>query len=123
MDEATCEKRLSPFRHEILAWIYNQIAAKTHAIGALPVFVFLPQVREGTWEEETPETLSTAQSAGFVVIDMGDVYKGRDIASIRLAEWDDHPNRNGHELIASRMYDELQKRRQIIFHIVGGSAK
>jgi hypothetical protein len=54
---------------------------------------------------------------------MSDVYKGQDIAAIRLAEWDDHPNRRGHELIASRLYDELQKKRETIFQAVSRASK
>jgi hypothetical protein len=114
MDEATSLRRLEPFSIEILSSTYRRIVEQAQAHGAVAVFVFLPQVREGTWQEETPETLRIAESAGFATIDMSDVYKGQDIATIRLAEWDDHPNRRGHELIASRLYDELQKKRETI---------
>jgi hypothetical protein len=115
MDTATAIKRLDPFRNEILSSIYRQIADQSRSRGALPVFVFLPQVREGEWQEETPETLRLAEGAGFVVIDLADVYRDQNIAAIRLAEWDDHPNKRGHELIASRLYDELQKKQPSIF--------
>jgi hypothetical protein len=114
MDEATSLRRLEPFSIEILSSTYRRIVEQAQAHGAVAVFVFLPQVREGTWQEETPETLRIAESAGFATIDMSDVYKGQDIATIRLAEWDDHPNRRGHQLIASRLYDELQKKRETI---------
>jgi D-alanyl-lipoteichoic acid acyltransferase DltB (MBOAT superfamily) len=123
MDEATSLRRLEPFSIEILSSTYRRIVEQTRASGAVAVFVFLPQVREGTWQEETAETLRLAESAGFVVIDMSDVYKGQDIAAIRLAEWDDHPNRRGHELIASRLYDELQKKRETIFQAVSRASK
>jgi hypothetical protein len=123
LDEATSLRRLEPFSIEILASTYKRIVEQTLAHGAVPVFVFLPQVREGSWQEETPETLRLAASAGFVIIDMADVYKGQDIATIRLAEWDDHPNRRGHELIASRLYDELQKKRDAIFQPAGRAFK
>lgn len=119
MDETTLLKRLAPFRGEILSWIYNRIANQTRANGALAVLIFVPQVREGTWQEETPETLRVAESAGFVVVNLANVYKGQDVTSIRLAEWDDHPNRRGHELIASALYDELQRRSQAILQIAG----
>ena len=123
MDETTGLRRLEPFSIDILLATYQRIVEQTRAHGAVPVFVFLPQVREGSWQEETPETLRLAKSAGFVVIDMSDVYKGQDIATIRLAEWDDHPNRRGHELIASRLYDELQKKRETIFLPVSRASK
>ncbi|HXX85973.1 MAG TPA: hypothetical protein VEN29_18590 [Casimicrobiaceae bacterium] len=109
MDEATALKRLGPFRNEILSWTYQHIADQARSRGALPVFIFLPQVNEGAWQEETADVLAMAAAAGFTVIDLGRVYEGQDLATLRLAEWDEHPNRRGHEVIASRLYDELQK--------------
>ena len=109
MDEATALKRLGPFRDTILSWTYKRIADEVRGRGVLPVFVFLPQVREGEWQDETPEILRIAERAGFTVIDLSGVYRGQDIAALRLAEWDEHPNQLGHQLIASLLFDELQK--------------
>lgn len=107
VDETTGRRRLEPYREELLAWLYGHIVEQTRLAGAAPVFVFLPQVTDGTWEEETPRTLELAALAGFAVIDLSDVFEGQDIAAIRLAPWDDHPNQRGHELVAARLYDEL----------------
>ncbi|MDQ3185273.1 MAG: hypothetical protein M3Q16_02190 [Pseudomonadota bacterium] len=116
MDETAALKRINPFSNEILSWTYRRIAERSREKNALPVFVFLPQVREGTWQEETPETLRMAEDAGFIIINLADVYRDQDIATIRLAEWDDHPNVRGHTLIASRLYNELRKNRDTIFN-------
>lgn len=115
MDETTALKHIKPFGNEILAWTYRHIAERASASGAVPVLVFLPQVREGVWQEETPDILRIAEEAGFTLINLADVYKSSDIASVRLAEWDDHPNKHGHELIASRLYDELTAKHKLIF--------
>lgn len=115
MDDATALRRLDPFRGEILSWTYKRIADQARSKGALPLFVFLPQVREERWQDETLEILRMADSAGFAVINLAGVYRGKDIATLRLAEWDEHPNQRGHQLIASRMYDELQKTQPNIF--------
>ena len=76
MDEATALRRLEPYRSEILAFVYNRIVAESRRNGAVPVWIFLPQVRKGTWQEETSAQLRLATQAGFVVIDLSDVYKG-----------------------------------------------
>jgi hypothetical protein len=115
MDETVAVKRLEPFRREILSWIYQRVVDESRAKGAVPVLVFLPQVTAGAWKEETPETLEIAAAAGFVVIDMSDVYSGRDSTTLRLAEWDDHPNAEAHRLVAARLYDELQRRNDVVF--------
>jgi lysophospholipase L1-like esterase len=84
------------------------VAADARQHGAVPIYVFLPQVTEGDWEEETPETLRLAAAAGFDVIDLSSIYRGQDIATIRVDEYDGHPNRKGHQLVADRLYDLLR---------------
>jgi hypothetical protein len=106
---------LAPFNNEILTWIYRRVVTESKAKGIVPVLVFLPQSTPGSWQEETPEVLRIAESAGFVVIDLGDVFQGHDLNSYALAAWDLHPNAFGHQLIAARLYDELGKRKDLIF--------
>jgi hypothetical protein len=115
MDETVALKRLEPFRVDILSWIYRRIGDECRARGIVPLFVFLPQVYEGVWEEETAETLRIAQGAGLVVVDLTEVYKGHNINSIRVAEWDNHPNTRGHQLIADRLFEALQDRQDLLF--------
>jgi hypothetical protein len=114
-EEATALRRLDPYKGEILAWVYLNIVESARARGAVPVFFFMPQATEGNWQEETPEMLRIAEKAGFVVIDLSDVFKGHPVDSYTLAEWDLHPNAFGHRLIATRMYDEIAKRQGLIF--------
>lgn len=115
MDDTTARRALQSYREEILIWTYRRIVEQSQTNGAVPVFVFLPQVREGTWQEETLDTMRIASEAGFIMIDLNDVFEGVDIANIRLAEWDDHPNQQGHQLIADRLYSELQQQRSTVF--------
>jgi aryl-alcohol dehydrogenase-like predicted oxidoreductase len=115
MDETAARRQLQPLRGEILSVVYRRIVDECRRRGIVPVWIFLPQVREGTWQEETPEAVRAARDAGFVTIDLGDVYKGQDVAAIRLAEWDQHPNARAHRLIAERLYAELQAKRDAVF--------
>jgi len=115
MDEAAAEKRLAPYQKEILSGIYARIASESRQRGIVPVYVFLPQVREGLWQEETPEALQAAEGAGFVVIDLSAVYQGRPLASVRVSEYDDHPNRLGHQLVAERLYQSFKAKADAIF--------
>ena len=108
-------RRLFPFRNELVSWSYRTIVGQCREHNILPVLVFLPQVQKGGWQEETPDILRIAKEAGFVVWDLGGVYDSNDVTSIRLAEWDDHPNANGHRLVASRLYSLLTANSQQIF--------
>jgi D-alanyl-lipoteichoic acid acyltransferase DltB (MBOAT superfamily) len=115
MDETTALRRIAPFRAQILTAVYRGIVEQCRSRGIVPILMFLPQVKEGPWQEETPEMLRIAEAAGFVIVNLEDVYKGMELASIRLADWDQHPNARAHELIASRLYQELQKKRDAVF--------
>lgn len=123
MEETEARRRLQPFHDDILAAVYGRIADECRRRGIVPVWIFLPQVREGTWQEETPQTVRAAEAAGFVIIDLGDVYQGQDLGAIRLAEWDQHPNARAHRLIAGRLYEELQAKRGAVFAGEGAAAR
>jgi len=115
LDEVRIRQRLTPYGPELLAYVYRRIVEQSRARGIRPVWIFLPQVREGSWQEETPETVAIAESAGFLLINLDDVYEGRKVDEVRLAPWDDHPNALGHRLIAERLFAAIEARRGEIF--------
>jgi hypothetical protein len=115
MDEATALRRVASFQPEILLGVYRHIQEESRKRGIVPVWIFLPQVREGAWQEETPEMLRIAAEAGFVIVNLAEVYRNESVEAIRLAEWDEHPNARGHQLIAARLYDALQVQQDAIF--------
>ncbi|MEO8411669.1 MAG: SGNH/GDSL hydrolase family protein, partial [Propionivibrio sp.] len=122
MDKTEALKLLKPHGAEILRAVYGRIAKRAVELGVRPVWVFLPQVREGDWQEETPDTLRIATDAGFAVISLADVYKGHDIDELRLAEWDDHPTQLGHQLVADALYRAIKANPALLFG-AGPSAK
>ena len=113
--ETDAIRRLTPFRSEITSWLYHSLVKICREQGVLPVWVFLPQVNEGPWEEETAPAVQLAEDAGFIVINLEDVYRQHDIDAIRLAEWDEHPNAQGHQLVAAALHQELRERHEIFF--------
>ena len=115
MVQNEAQRKLDPLRREILQIVYQSIADRSRAAGAKPVLVFLPQVREGSWQEETPEILQVAQAASFEIVDLADVYSGHDISTLRLAEWDDHPNKLGHRLVADAILAQWEAAPQKLF--------
>ncbi len=114
-ERSLARARLEPHARDVLAYVYGYIAGEARRRGVVPVWIFLPQVREGAWQEETPETIQIARDAGFVIINLEDLYGDQPIDAVRLAPWDDHPNAAGHRLIAERLFDELSQHRGTIF--------
>lgn len=110
-------RRLLPLKEKVLAWTYEKIVQDCRQRNIIPIYVFLPQVNEGDWVEETPAILKIARQAGFTVLDLSDVYKGRDINALRLAEWDNHPNAHAHGVVAQRLYELIESSTSEIFQI------
>jgi len=58
--------------------------------------------------EAAARQVQLAKQAGFIVLDLSNVYKGANTDSILLESWDWHPNARGHQLIAQRLYEALK---------------
>jgi hypothetical protein len=95
-------------RAEFTSWVYRRIVSDCRARGILPVWVLLPQPGESPQDPVAVETAQLATNAGFVVMNLMDVFDHHDARSIQLAEWDHHTNAKGHRLIAERLYQELK---------------
>lgn len=109
-EESVALRNLAPVQGELLSWLYQQFVERCRQHGALPVLVFIPQAYDGAWKVETPETLRRAREAGFTVVDFSDLYAGQDLASLQLAEWDNHPNARAHRLLATALADHFDPR-------------
>ena len=102
-------RRLAPYREELLRWLYKEIVENCLERNISPVWVFLPQVNSGRWEETVAQTEAEARSAGFTTINLLEVYADHPIEKIQLTESDFHPNALGHQLVAEHLFEELNK--------------
>jgi lysophospholipase L1-like esterase len=94
----------------MITWAYRRLVASCREHNMLPVWVYLPMEPGNSWPADEAEALPRiAASAGFLVLDLRDVYSGHDVTSLQIAEWDKHPNRRGHQLIADRLFDALAR--------------
>jgi hypothetical protein len=114
MSEDEASRRLTPFREELLDWLYHYVVETCHRNGVTPVWLFIPQTYGGSWKEETSAAAEIAEKAGFVTIDLRDLYDGHDVQTLQLAEWDAHPNARGHELIADRFFEGILARKDAL---------
>jgi hypothetical protein len=108
MSEDEAQRRLKPFQPDVLGWLYAHLVHRTRSEGALAVWIFLPQIERGSWEETVDPAKQIAEEKGFVTIDLRGVYAGRTEEELRLVEWDKHPNALGHRLFAEALYQEIR---------------
>lgn len=114
MDVHEAERRLKTKGDEILLWAYSQIVQQSREHDILPVWAFVPVVDEGRRNDEIPEHIRLAEEAGFIVLNLSDVYDGYDPRGLKVEGYDLHPNEAGHRLIAERLYEELEARNEIL---------
>jgi len=76
-------------------------------MGAQPVFALIPMPYEDLEFPNGHDLLALAREAGFIVIDLRDVYDGHAKELVVLSDADHHPNTFGHRVIARRLYAEL----------------
>jgi hypothetical protein len=101
------ERRLRLKQHDIVVWALTRIVAECRRHNAVPVFLALNVVNDAG--EQNPALVRAAEDAGFVVLDLFDVYANHDRDSLRVADWDRHPNARGTRIIADRLYEELRQ--------------
>lgn len=108
MTETEALRHLKPLRGELLSWLYHQIVDACRERGVRPLWVHLSMPDKTELEDHSDYNTRDAEEAGFVILNLDDVYANHDLASLQLAEWDNHPNAAAHRLIAQRLYEELR---------------
>jgi D-alanyl-lipoteichoic acid acyltransferase DltB (MBOAT superfamily) len=104
-------RKLQPYSNDIISWTYRRIVELCRQRSITPVYIFVPGVSKlGDYGlKETANHLRRAKDAGFLIVDLSDLYENKDRKSLRIAEWDLHPNAIAHKLIADRLYKELKR--------------
>jgi len=95
--------KLASFGDELLQLAYKRIVKDCIDNGIRPIFVLMPTLEGGP----DPANIQLARAAGFWVIDLTGCYAGHDEQQLRVAEWDRHPNAQGHRLVADRLFEQL----------------
>lgn len=103
-------ERLSPYKYEIAHEIYRRMGQSCRDHGATPVWFYLSGLAGPTSEDPEAVTQLTqgARDAGFVMLDLPNVYAGQRVSDLQIGAWDTvHPNARGHRLIAEALYQRL----------------
>ena len=121
MTELDAVKLLMPYADTTLAIVYRRMVTACREKGVTPVWVYIPDVPGRADPGDRGPMLAMAARAGFITLDLGDVFDGFEQDRIRIGEWDQHPNRFGHVVMAERLRLELLKRPEI-FRVAGGDS-
>jgi D-alanyl-lipoteichoic acid acyltransferase DltB (MBOAT superfamily) len=95
--------RITP---SVLESSFTRFAEVTRARGVAPAVLALNVVID-----DVPRQIplrSAIDRAGLTVFDLFDVFPEAQRPALRVAPWDDHPNAEGHRLVADRLFHELK---------------
>jgi hypothetical protein len=101
--------RLQPFKDAIVHWGYREIVNACRSHNATPVWVFLPTTTDQDTDEKFTKWSSEAKQAGFVTLNLSNVYSGHKADEIQIGEPDTHPNTLGNFLISRNLISEIRK--------------
>jgi len=108
LTEKTASQRLRPYEGQMLEFAFQQIVQRSHAINALPVCAVIPLAIELPLPKaQVAEVLARAKAAGFIVLDLTEVFDGKAPKQLKLPDSGGHWNSKAHALIAARLYDQL----------------
>jgi hypothetical protein len=105
---------VTPHSEAVLHWALTITAEASRRMGAQPVYALIPMPFEPPDFPRRLDLLAKAREAGFIVIDMRDVFEGHDRENLILSSADRHPNAEGHRIIADRLYTELLSHPEIL---------
>lgn len=105
--QVEAERLLKPYGTELVSWTYRRFVELSRERGIVPVWIFIPALDIPIADEDVASLMSLAEAAGFVTLDLSDVYEDNDLETIIVAAWDKHPNALGHRLVAERLYEAL----------------
>jgi len=103
------DRRLAPARDSILRVLYGSLHREARRIGAVPAYgpIEMPLERRAG---NVSHLVDLAGEAGFVTIDLGDIYRGHNEHELILHAADRHPNPKGHQVIAEKLHAALSQR-------------
>jgi hypothetical protein len=115
------DAKLAKFRLPTIRWALSEMAAHARREGASMVVVLVSDVAAAEEVEENFLGIrGILEELQIPVIDLLDTFGGRnDLASLRVASNDRHPNAAGHQLLAERLYAKLAANRPLADAVVG----
>jgi lysophospholipase L1-like esterase len=108
------EQRLRQRGAEMIGWLYAEAARRTRDAGAVPVWVYLPQLERVRPVPRDKEIMfQAARDAGFAIIDLSGVFDDEEREELIISEFDFHPSVLGHRLVADLFYQRLTEQPEI----------
>jgi D-alanyl-lipoteichoic acid acyltransferase DltB (MBOAT superfamily) len=108
-------QQLAPSGMDVLSVVYRRMVAIAVSHGMCAGLAYMPMVPDMTYAVDLSREKQVGADAGFAVLDLFGAYSVPDRNALWIAEWDAHPNAQGHALIADKLYARILENEKELF--------
>ncbi len=109
MSQLAMQRELPPFAEELVLESYKKTVELVKEAGVLPVWIYMPRVPErDPNREQIDKLVAFAKEAGFITFDLSDLFGDHDVDDLVMSQWDMHPNKPGHEMMADATIEAMK---------------
>jgi hypothetical protein len=106
--------RLKPYGESVVMWGYKAIVENCRQNGAQPIWVFLPTTTDTDVNDRYQKLRKIAAAAGFICLDLSDVFENQKLSAIQSGGIDTHPSEYGHRLIMEKLEIQIKKNPELL---------
>ncbi|MBR9919609.1 MAG: SGNH/GDSL hydrolase family protein [Bacteroidetes bacterium] len=98
------------FSETLVDAAYKHLAESCKSSGIIPIFAFWPRTQFKGGSPEEKRLVEIAESHDFLILNMKDIYVDYDSEDLKVAPFDGHPNKLGHQLVADSIASFIKTR-------------
>ena len=114
MTDDQVQKVIKPFADPVIAREIKRLADLCAVHGVRCIYSLVPTPTWAASRAAGPPMAKAARESGFAILNVDDVFTGRDARELTVAPWDYHPNAKAHAMIADRLFAELTARPELL---------
>jgi hypothetical protein len=81
--------------------------------------MFVPTLDDNEVPGEAERIASLLSKKGFETLVINEAYQNQDKDKLKIAPYDNHPNKEGHKLLAGEMLKKLKENQKLIDRLKG----
>jgi hypothetical protein len=116
--EFSFHRAIDEHKWDIMSYGLSLIKDQTVAIGAVPVWMFVPALDGREKPAENDQLFQLADSLQFQIIDLRGYYDEDGRERLFLRPWDTHPSVMGHQRIAQKALQAIKSKPELIKAII-----
>ena len=112
-------RAVEPEKDTIVDQGYDLLLKLANKKNVIPLWVFVPTLDDNEVPGEAERIASLLSKKGFETLVINEAYQNQDKDKLKIAPYDNHPNKEGHKLLAGEMLKKLKENQKLIDRLKG----